>query len=81
MTATITAKIQELEMKKSELIQKRKEQIIKIIDKSKALAIDDNMLASALFFLNHADNQNSPILSEIQKFAKDKGFKPPSRAR
>lgn len=67
-TASITEKIQKLEEQKQNLIIKRKEEILKIIEATGSLTIDDQLLASILLFLRDEKNKNHPIFNELKSY-------------
>ena len=67
-TETITEKIQKLEEQKQNLITKRKEEILKIIEATGSLTIDDQLLASILLFLRDDKNQNHAIHNELKSY-------------
>lgn len=67
-TSTITEKIQKLEEQKQNLITKRKEEILKIIEATGSLTIDDKLLAGLLLFLRDDKNNNHPIFDELKSY-------------
>jgi len=72
-TATLTEKIQKLEEQKQSLITKRKEEILKIIEATGSLTIDDQLLASILLFLRDDKNKNHLIHNELKSYLPRKG--------
>lgn len=72
-TASITEKIQKLEEQKQNLITKRKEEILKIIEATGSLTIDDQLLASLLLFLRDEKNKDHPIHNELKSYLSKKG--------
>ena len=67
-TATIFEKIQKLEEQKQNLIKKRKEEILKIIEATGSLTINDRLLASLLLFLKDDKNKNHQIFQELNSY-------------
>ena len=61
-----------LEEKKEKLLDKRRSEILKIIERTGSLEINDILLAGALLFLNDTKNKNHPILEEFKKYIKPK---------
>ena len=72
-SATLTEKIQKLEEQKQTLITKRKEEILKIIEATGSLTIDDQLLASILLFLRDDKNKNHAIHKELKSYLPKKG--------
>lgn len=67
-TITLTEKIQKLEEQKQSLITKRKEEILKIIEATGSLTIDDKSLASLLLFLRDEKNKKHSIFDELKSY-------------
>lgn len=72
-TASITEKIQKLEAQKQNLIIKRKEEILKIIEATGSLTIEDQLLASILLFLRDDKNKNHSIYNELKSYLPKRG--------
>lgn len=62
---SFSEKLESLEQRKKELLDKRKAEILNIIVASGAMTIDDRLLAATLVFLTDEKNKNHPIKDEI----------------
>lgn len=67
---SLQEQINALEEKKEKLLDKRRAEILKIIERTGSLEIDDILLAGALLFLSNTKNKNHPILEEFKKYIK-----------
>lgn len=67
---SLQEQIKLLEAKKEKLLDKRRSEILKIIERTGSLEIDDRILACALIFLCDTKNKNHPILEEFKKYIK-----------
>ena len=74
-----TEKLQKLEEEKQKLIEKRQQEILKIIASTGALNIDNKILASVLLFLKNPANKEHSFLKELSTIIQGK-TKTPSRA-
>lgn len=57
------------EAQKQKIIEKRRSEILRIIEKSGAIQIDDNLLKSTLLFLMDEKNKNHLIREEIMSYS------------
>ena len=62
---SFSEKLESLEQRKKELLDKRRAEILNIIIASGAMTIDDRLLAATLVFLADEKNKNHPIKDEI----------------
>jgi uncharacterized protein (UPF0335 family) len=76
---SFTEKLQKLEEEKAKLIEKRQQEILKLISDAGALDVDNKILTSILLFLKNPENKNHPLIQEITTLGKAK-TKIPSRA-
>lgn len=67
---SLQEQIKALEDKKEKLLDKRRAEILKIIERTGSLEIDDTLLAGTLLFLGDTKNKNHPILEEFKKYIK-----------
>ena len=74
-----TEKLQKLEEERNKLIEKRQQEILKIIANTGALDIDNKLLASVFLFLKNPANREHSFLKELSALAQGK-TKTPSRA-
>ena len=74
-----TEKLQKLEEEKNKLIEKRQQEILKIITNTGAIDIDNKILTGLLLFLKNPTNKNHSFLKEISNLSNSK-TKIPSRA-
>lgn len=63
------------EAQKQKIIEKRRKELLKIIEKSGAIQIEDNLLKGALLFLMDEKNKNHPIRKEILGYTGKKSKK------
>lgn len=68
-TASILERIHQSEEKIKELVKQRNKELLDIITRYKAIAIDDKLLAGFLLFALNHDNKDHPILQEFKKLA------------
>lgn len=78
---SLAKKIEELELKKKELINIRKEQIFAILEKTGSLDIDDLTLAGALLLIKGSgkESNDNKLILECKEEAKKHKIKIPSR--
>lgn len=65
---SLQEQIKLLEDKKEKLLDKRRAEILKIIERTGSLEIDDRILAGALLFLGDTKNKNHHILKEFESY-------------
>lgn len=71
-TASLYEKLEKLEKQKQELLNQRRLEILKIIEATSSLTIDDKLLAGALLFLNDQKNKSHPIIDEFKSYINKK---------
>ena len=76
-TISIIDKITQSELKIQQLIEQRNKELLGILTKLNAIAIDNNLLVGFLTFALNPENKDHPILKEFTELAKRS--KPPSR--
>lgn len=60
------------EAQKQKIIEKRRSELLKIIEKSGAIQIEDNLLKGTLLFLMDEKNKDHPIKREILSYNEKK---------
>jgi hypothetical protein len=67
-----TAKLKKLEEEKQNLINKRKEEIFAIIDKTGCLTVDNDLLVGSLIIAKEIDNKenktNKPLAENLKQY-------------
>ena len=76
---SFTDKLKKLEEEKQKIIEKRQQEILKIITDTGALDIDNRILASVLLFLKNPANKEHSFMKELASVTTGKA-KTPSRA-
>ena len=77
----IREQLQKLEERKSNLIEKRKDEIMDLIIQTGALAVDNSTLAGALLFIANSENKKDPITLQFKELTKANSIKLPSSRR
>lgn len=77
----IREQLLKLEERKSNLIEKRKSEIMDLVIQTGALAVDNAVLAGALLFIANSENKKDPIIGKFKELTKTKNIKLPSRRR
>lgn len=65
------SKLEKLEIKKKELLDKRKKEVIKIVDKNDILSLPDHIIKASLEFAKAANNDKN-ILDILKPYIKKK---------
>ncbi len=65
---SLSEKLEKLEKQKHELLNQRRKEILKIIEASGALDLDDRILAGALLFLKDGKNKDHSIIQEFKSY-------------
>jgi phosphosulfolactate phosphohydrolase-like enzyme len=78
-TTTTLEKILNSESRFRELVQQRNKELLNVITRYNAIAIDDNLLAGFLLFALNPENKDHPMLQEFMGLAKSN--KIPSKSK
>ena len=69
---SLQEQLKALDKRKDQLLDKRRKEILNIIEQTKSLEINDQILAGTLLFLHDDKNKTHPILEEFKKYLKPK---------